>query len=339
MLKLLSLRLVDGHCKAKSKRKLSALKLKWNLSVGRLELEAWNKDKTSSIVSSNKADLDDVTTNLSDDASASIANTFSSIDIAKNHDRTTQLELELGQRKPGAVDRVEILDRIHQLSLARVWVVVEQRVGTVECGLFSRKAVENVLVDFVDIAVAAGENGTTGEVLTIRKWVLINARIDVVDESGKGIFRQLKVEGKLDCPICCSVMTMTNIQPPLSKGMFFVQTDIEAHVLCEMQNLDRRPQSGALHAGIHNIWAGSLDDDRKDLLKVATKDNTKAAKGSIGVANVPEGAVDSLMKVTMLHGCLIPNDQISIANEISDIRGLGNSTGGRLMDEEGNFKG
>src|ERR1700724_93297 len=339
MLKLLSLRLLDGHCKTKSKRRLSALKLKWNLSVRWLKLEAWNKDKTSSMASSNKVDLDDMTTKLSDDASASIANTFSSIDVAKNHDRTTQLELELGQRETGAVDRVEILNRIHQLSLARVWVVVEQRIGTVGCGLFSWKAVENVLVDFVDITVAAGENGTTGEVLTVRKWMLINAGIDVVDESGKGIFGQLKVEGKLDCSICSSVTTMTDIQLPLSKGTFFIQTDIEAHVLCEMQNLDRRPQSGALHAGIDYIWAGSLDDDRKDLLKLATKDNRKAAKGSIGVANIPEGAVDSLMKVTMLHGCLIPNDQISIANEISDIRGLGDSTGGRLMDEEGNFKG
>src|ERR1700724_288578 len=212
MLKLLSLRLVDGHCKVKSKRKLSALKLKWNLSVGWLKLEAWNKDKTSSMVSSNKADLDDVTANLSDDASASIANTFSSIDVAKNHDRTTQLELELGQRKTGAVDRVEILGRIHQLSLARVWVVVEKTVSTIEGGLFSRKAIENELVDFVNITVAAGENGATGEVLAARKRMLIDAGIDVIDESRKRIFRKLNAGGKLNRSICSGVTTMTDIQ-------------------------------------------------------------------------------------------------------------------------------
>src|SRR6202023_478730 len=142
--------------------------------------------------------------------------------------------------------------------------------------------------------------------------------VDVVDESGKGIVRKLKAGGKVDCSICSGVTTVTDIQLPLSKGTFLVQTNVEAHVLLEMQNGDRRPKMGALHAGIDNVWPGSLDDDRKDLLKVSTKDNRKATKGSIGVANIPEGAVDSLMKVTMLHGCLIPNDQISIANEISD---------------------
>ena len=58
-----------------------------------------------------------------------------------------------------------------------------------EGDLFSRKAIENILIDFINITVAAGENSTTGEVLTARKRMLINARIDVV-ESGQGIFRQ-----------------------------------------------------------------------------------------------------------------------------------------------------
>ena len=74
-----------------------------------------------------------------------------------------------------------------------------------------------------------------------------------------------------------------------------------------------------MHAGIDNIRPGTLDDNRKDLLKVSTKDNKKATKGSIGIANVLEGAVDGLMDVIMLHRCFIPYDQIGVANEISQL--------------------
>jgi len=52
-------------------------------------------------------------------------------------------------------------------------------------------------------------------------------------------------------------MTMTNIQLPLCKGTFFIQTNIEMHILLEMQNGDGGLKSGVLHAGIDNIWLGS----------------------------------------------------------------------------------
>ena len=107
--------------------------------------------------------------------------------------------------------------------------------------LFSRKAIENVLIDFINITVATGENGMTGEVLTIREGMLINARIDVVDEGWQGIFRQSEGGRKLNSPISSSKVTMTNIQLPLSKGTLFIQTNIQVHVLGEMQNLHRRP--------------------------------------------------------------------------------------------------
>ena len=131
--------------------------------------------------------------------------------------------------------------------------------------------IENVVIDFINIGVAAGENSTIGKVLTVRKWKLINARIDVVDEIGKGVVWQLKAGKKFDGSIFCSVMTMSNIQLPLSKVMFFILSNIEMLVLMEMQNLYRRPKQGALHTGIDNIWPGFLDDNREDLLKVSTK--------------------------------------------------------------------
>ena len=48
------------------------------------------------------------------------------------------------------------------------------------------------MIDFIHIGVLAGENGTIGEVLTVRKRKLINARMDVVDETG--------VRSTLDAP-------------------------------------------------------------------------------------------------------------------------------------------
>ena len=81
-------------------------------------------------------------------------------------------------------------------------------------GLFSRTAIENVVIDFIDIRVAAGENSTIGEVLTVRERKLINARIDVVDETGKRVVWQLKAGRKVDVSIFRSVMTMSNIQLP-----------------------------------------------------------------------------------------------------------------------------
>ena len=87
----------------------------------------------------------------------------------------------------------------------------------------------------------------------------------------------------------------------------------------KMQNLHRRPKQGVLHTGIDHIWLESLDDKRKDLLKVSTKDNRKATKGSIGIVNVLEDVVDSLMDVMMLHRCFIPYNQISVVNEISQL--------------------
>jgi len=92
-----------------------------------------------------------------------------------------------------AVDGVEVLNWIHQFFLCNVRIVVEKDVSTVEGDLFSRKVIENCLVDFIYITVVARENGMTGEVLTARKRMLINARIHIVDQCGKRIVRQLKV--------------------------------------------------------------------------------------------------------------------------------------------------
>ena len=75
-------------------------------------------------------------------------------------------------------------------------------------------------------------------------------RIDVIDKTRKEVVWQLKAERKFNGSIFCSVMTMSNIQLPLSKVTSSALTNIEAHVLMEMQNLDRRPKQGALHAGV-----------------------------------------------------------------------------------------
>src|SRR3954451_6753719 len=117
------------------------------------------------MISSNKANLNHPLSQLCNHSSASIANTFLGIDIAKNHNWGTNFELELGQRKSRAIDGVKILHRIHQLSLLCISIIVGNCINAVKGELLSRKLIENLMINIINICVAAGENCTIGEVL------------------------------------------------------------------------------------------------------------------------------------------------------------------------------
>jgi hypothetical protein len=89
------------------------------------------------------------------------------------------------------------------------------------------------------------------------------------------------------------------------------------------KNYDMAPKVRPLHTGTHNLSPGTLEDDWQNLLKVPTKDNSETTKGSEIVAQIPERAIHCLHDVFMLHGCLIPNDQVSTTNQISQLGGFG----------------
>jgi hypothetical protein len=79
------------------------------------------------------------------------------------------------------------------------------------------------------------------------------------------------------------------------------------HILAKVKNCKEVSKEISLHAGFDNLSPGTLNDNRKDLLKVPTKNNKKTTKWLVKVPQVFEGAIDSLYDMLVLHGCLISN--------------------------------
>jgi hypothetical protein len=83
------------------------------------------------MISSEKLNLQHSGPHLSDDPSGAIANTMPWIEVAKDCDRTANLEREASQRQSRTVDGIEILDWIHEFSICLlVCCVVWKRVCT-----------------------------------------------------------------------------------------------------------------------------------------------------------------------------------------------------------------
>src|SRR5882757_1214068 len=106
--------------------------------------------------------------------------------------------------------------------------------------------------------------------------------------------------------------------PPCKVGLFF-NLGVETHVLIKLKNCDLSPQNGLLHTGSYNLSSRTLENDWQDLLKVSTKDNSKTTKGLVRVAQILKGTMHCLHNVTMLHGCLIPYDQVSLTDQSSQL--------------------
>ena len=119
------------------------------------------------------------------------------------------------------------------------------------------------------------------------------------------------------------MFTMANLQlPPCKVGLSF-NLGVETHVLMKLKNSDVSPQTGTLHAGTNNLSPGTLENDRQDLLKVTTKNDSKATKRLVRVPQVPKRAIHSLHDVAVLHGGLIPYDQVSVTDQGSKLGVLG----------------
>jgi hypothetical protein len=85
----------------------------------------------------------------------------------------------------------------------------------------------------------------------------------------------------------------------------------------KMEDFDRMPEGRALDARSYSLASGTLDNDRQDLPKVTTKNNSKATKRLFRVVeNISESAVNCLHVMAMLHRGLIPDDHVSHANQL-----------------------
>ena len=62
-----------------------------------------------------------------------------------------------------------------------------------------------------------------------------------------------------------------------------------------------------------------MDNNRKGLLKVPTKDNSNATKRLVGVTYVSERVVHCLYNMPMLHWGLIPDNQVCGVNQVCQI--------------------
>jgi hypothetical protein len=118
--------------------------------------DARNENCLSSVISSEKANLQDPGPHASDDASAAIANTMLWIEVAKDHDGTTDFEREMSQGQSRTVDGVEMLYWIHKLSIwLLAWCIVGKGVCTVVHPFLSRELAEDIDIELVHIIIAA----------------------------------------------------------------------------------------------------------------------------------------------------------------------------------------
>src|ERR1700723_136903 len=106
--------------------------------------------------------------------------------------------------------------------------------------------------------------------------------------------------------------TLSNLQLPLCKVALLKILCVQTHVDFKMKDLDVLPENRALERSTNNLRSRTLFNDRQDLVKVASKNHRNTTKGFIRLQNIFQSAVVSFMEMTMLHECLIPNDQSSV---------------------------
>jgi hypothetical protein len=106
----------------------------------------------------------------------------------------------------------------------------------------------------------------------------------------------------------------------------------------KVKKFDMVPQEGPFDAGSHNCSSGTFKNDWEDLLKVSTKNNSNTTKGLIRATQVLKGLMNCLYNMTMLHGCLIPYNQVCLTDQIRQVSVLVNAANGVLIDRDRDFK-
>ena len=106
-----------------------------------------------------------------------------------------------------------------------------------------------------------------------------------------------------------------------------------------MKDFNGSPEERVLDARCYSLASGTLDDNRQDLPKVPTKDNTKTTKRLFRVVkDVSESVIHCLHVMVMLHRGLIPNDQVSHTNQLCQLRGFRDTADRRLMARNGDLE-
>lgn len=95
---------------------------------------------------------------------APIADTISWIKIAKDHDRTANLESEFGERQSKDFDGIKVLHRIYNNSITGVGNLV----STIVDMDLSKKVGKNLVINVIHIIIVAGDCSTVLEALVIR---------------------------------------------------------------------------------------------------------------------------------------------------------------------------
>src|SRR4030095_1739434 len=245
----------------------------------------------SCMITTQKFDLQYPVGHASHNASGSIANTLSRIQVAQNHHWTAHLECELRERKARSIDAVEELHWI-QNSLSLISSRTKGVCTVKDLGL-SRKLGKNLLVDSVNIFIACSEQHPLREVGVWWIGKMFNARVNSLHQRVQGVLCTFEVLRQSDVAIIVSVFAITNIQLPLCK-IALCRVLTRTHVDCELENGKLFPDHRALQTGTHNLRSGCFDNDRQSLSKISTKNNGETTKEFVGVANVLEGSVHCL---------------------------------------------
>src|SRR6266852_2810731 len=245
------------------------------------------------MLSSKKPNFQHPVAKLSQNPSAAIANSICCIQVPEHHNRASNLQLQLCQWKRPTIDLIQVLHRIVEQGVIFSRLLRgRNKVHTVKDLSRARKLGKNRLIESINLLVNAGKDDALREVL-------------------------IRMTGSVNVAGIISMFTMANLQLPSCKVGLFFNMSVKAHVLMKLKNCDIPPQDGFSYAGTDNLRSGTLDNDRQDLLKVATKYHGKTTKGLVRITQIPKRAINCLHDVTMLHGCLIPNDQVSLTDQSS----------------------
>jgi hypothetical protein len=174
---------------------------------------------------------------------------------------------------------------------------------------------ENATIDISDGIVLGCKDGTAGKGVGVKKTVL---------EVGKDIGN----EG-IDAVVACVIQRipvdttirigrlLADAKQAIGEGGYPSavvggQTrTVEAHVLGETQGDDAMPERGALQSGTDGLTASSTLDDGQSLPEITAKKDRYAAKvflaaGVVEIAQILQGARESLDGMPVYHGSLVP---------------------------------
>ena len=125
--------------------------------------------------------------------------------------------------------------------------------------------------------------------------LIIDSRIDGVNEGSDSVLRTFEMIRKLDIGTFICIMTLANLQLPLCKVALLKIIGVQTHVDLEMKNFDMLPENRALQGSANNLSSRTFLNDRQDLVKIASKNHRHTPKKLVRFQNVFQSVVNSFM--------------------------------------------